>query len=104
MFHKRLEVPPVLVGLGGSFVGQSKKTVKELGDKYSESADDLGHSEAEASVSAGALNPCSRCRSRGIVCDGRKGRACAPCKKAKLSCNFSSTRVPTSKSKGGFDD
>ena len=102
MFHKKLEVPPILVGLGGSFVGQSKKTIKELRDKYPDSADDQANSEAEASTSAGASNPCARCRSRGIVCDGKKGRACAPCKKAKLSCNFSSTRVPATKSKGGF--
>jgi hypothetical protein len=102
MFHKKLEVPPILVGSGGSFVGQSKKTVKELSDKYAESTEETEVPEAVASVPAGELNPCSRCRARGTVCDGKKGRACAPCKKAKLSCNFSSTRAPAAKLKGAF--
>jgi hypothetical protein len=100
MFQKKLEAPPILVDSNGLFLGQSKKTIQELKSKYHEPADDL-ESEADAS-SSGVLNPCSRCRARGLVCDGKKGRACTPCKKSKLSCNFSSTRVPAAKSKGRF--
>ena len=102
MFQKKLEVPPILVGSDGSFVGQSKKTVNELRDKYSELMDNLELLDAIVSLPDDRLNHCSRCRTRGTTCDGKQGRACAPCKKSKLSCNLSSTRVPTVKSKGEF--
>ncbi|KIM73296.1 hypothetical protein PILCRDRAFT_729683 [Piloderma croceum F 1598] len=100
IFQKKLEVPPILIGSDGSFVGQSKKTVKELIDKYSgESTDNLQTLDSSTCITDGDLNLCSRCRTRGMVCDGKKGRACAPCKKSKLSCNLSSTRVSAAKSK-----
>jgi len=99
MFQKKLEVPPILISSDGSFVGQSKKTVNELRDKYSEPMDNL---ELLDAIVDDRLNHCSRCRTRGTACDGKQGRACAPCKKSKLSCNLSSTRVPTAKSKGEF--
>jgi hypothetical protein len=84
-------------------VGQSKKTVQELSDKYGgESTDNLQTLDSNTCMTDGDLNLCSRCRTRGTACDGKKGRACAPCKKSKLSCNLSSTRISAAKSKGAF--
>lgn len=96
-------MPPILIGSDGSFVGQSKKTVQELSDKYDgESTDNLQTLDSSTCMTDDDLNLCSRCRTRGTACDGKKGRACAPCKKSKLSCSLSSTRISAAKSKGAF--
>ncbi|KAF7972246.1 hypothetical protein HWV62_18666 [Athelia sp. TMB] len=81
LFQKKLETMPILVGSAGAFVGQSKKPSQapaaalEVGDTV------VWESE-----------PCARCRASRLPCGGKHGRACAACKRQKVSCNFSSAR------------
>jgi hypothetical protein len=94
MFQKKLEVPPILISSDGPFVGQAKKTTKELAHDHNEEDLECPSDTAEVDPTpSGTPIPCSRCRAKGIPCNGKKGRACITCKRAKLSCNFSSNKT-----------